>query len=62
MDLFQVVNLEQPRLVAIGVRPTGENEEPLMQATDGRVVELHIPTPVGSPQALNVPPCAVGSF
>ena len=56
MDLFQVVNLEQPLLVTIGVRPTGENEVPIMRATDGHVVELDIPTPVGSPQGLNVPP------
>ena len=56
MDLFDVVKLEMPRLVTIGVRPLGEGEEPLMQATEGHVVELHIPEVEGSPHALNVPP------
>ena len=56
MDLFEVVKLDEPRLVTIGVRPTGENEESLMKATDGRVVDLHIPVVEGSPHALDVPP------
>ena len=56
MDLFEVVKLDEPRLVTIGVRPKGENEEGLMKATDGRVVDLHIPVAEGSPHALEVPP------
>ena len=56
MDLFSVVHLEMPRAVAIGVRPLGEGETPLLEATDGRVVDLHIPEAEGSPQVINVPP------
>ena len=54
MDLFEVVKLEVPRLVTVGVRPIGETEESLMKATDGRVVDLHIPAVEGSPHALDV--------
>ena len=56
MDLFSVVHLEMPREVTIGVRPLGEGETPVMQATQGRVVDLHIPEAEGSPQAINAPP------
>ena len=56
MDLFQVVKLDNPLLVGIGVRAKGDGEDPLLQQTDGHLVELNIPTPSGTPEALNVPP------
>ena len=56
MDLFAVVNLEVPRSVTIGVRPLGEGETPILEATDGRVEELVIPEPEGSPAAFMAAP------
>ena len=56
MDLFSVVNLEMPRSVTIGVRPLGEGETPLLEATDERVVELDIPEAEGSPQVIIADP------
>jgi hypothetical protein len=49
MDLFAVVNLENPRAVAVGVRPLGDGEQTILEATAGRVVDLVIPESEGSP-------------
>ena len=56
MDLFSVVRLEAPQRVAVGVRPLREGETPILQATAGRVVELNIPEPEGSPAPVAAPP------
>ncbi|GJV15811.1 hypothetical protein Tco_1361134 [Tanacetum coccineum] len=40
MDLFSVVHLNKPKLVTEGVGPLREGEEPLMEATAGRTMEL----------------------
>ena len=56
MDLFSVVKLEAPQRVTIGVRPLRSGETPILQATAGRVVDLVIPEPEGSPAAVAAPP------
>ena len=56
MDLFAVVNLEVPRSVTIGVRPLGEGETPILQSTEGRVVDLVVPEAEGSPQVIVASP------
>ena len=59
MDLFAVVNLEAPRSVTVGVRPLREGETPILQATAGRVVELVVPEPEGSPAVVPASPLQV---
>ena len=70
MDLFSVVHLNKPKLVTEGVRPLREGEEPLMEATAGRTMELVLaadqpedvntvveePTPLRSVPGANVDP------
>ena len=56
MDLFAVVKLEAPRRVTVGVRPLRGGETPILQATAGRVVDLVVPEPEGSPAAVAAPP------
>ena len=46
MDLFAVVKLEKPKQVTIGVRPLREGEQPLLEATEGRLTVL----PEGVPE------------
>ena len=48
--------MEVPKSATIGVRPKRDDEEPLLEATSGRVVELVIPEPEGSPAAAVVEP------
>lgn len=59
MDLFAVVNLDAPRSVTIGVRPLREGETPILQATAGRVVDLVVPEPEGSPVVVPASPLQV---
>ncbi|GJS95716.1 hypothetical protein Tco_0802684 [Tanacetum coccineum] len=40
MDLFSVVHLSKPKLVTEGVRPLRDGEEPLLESTAGRTMEL----------------------
>ena len=40
MDLYDVVNLEVPTSVKVTLRPRGENERPILEATQGRLVDL----------------------
>ena len=56
MDLFAVVRLEAPQRVAVGVRPLRDGETPILEATAGRVVDLVVPEPEGSPAAVAAPP------
>ena len=49
MDLFSIVRLEAPQRVTVGVRPLRSGETPILRATAGRVVDLVIPEPDGSP-------------
>ena len=43
MDLFDVVNLEVPTSVNVTLRPLEENERPILEATQGRMVDLILP-------------------
>nr|GFB90162.1 transposase (putative), gypsy type [Tanacetum cinerariifolium] len=45
MDLFSVVHLSKPKLVTEGVRPLRDGEEPLLEATAGRTLELVLEQP-----------------
>ncbi|GKF33263.1 hypothetical protein Tco_0106463 [Tanacetum coccineum] len=45
MDLFSVVHLSKPKLVAEGVRPLRDGEEPLLESTAGRTMELVLEHP-----------------
>nr|GFA26789.1 transposase (putative), gypsy type [Tanacetum cinerariifolium] len=68
MDLFSVVHLSKPKLVTKGVRPLRDVEEPLLEATSGRTIELVLeqpededtavlePTPLRSVPNANVDP------
>ena len=56
MDLFSVVRIERPQRMTVGVRPRRENEVPLLEATEGRVVPLIVPESSQSEPALNVEP------
>ena len=40
MDLFAVVKLERPKQVTIGLRPLREGEQPLLEATEGRLTVI----------------------
>nr|GFA01631.1 hypothetical protein [Tanacetum cinerariifolium] len=68
MDLFSMVHLSKPKLVTEGVRPLRDGEEPLLEATTGRTIELVLeqpedentavlePTPLRSVPDANVDP------
>ena len=56
MDLFSVVRIEAPQRMTVGVRPRRDDEVPLLEATEGRVVPLDIPESSQSEPALNVEP------
>nr|GEY10476.1 hypothetical protein [Tanacetum cinerariifolium] len=45
MDLFSGVHLSKPKLVTEGVRPLRDGEEPLLEATIGRTMELVLEPP-----------------
>ncbi|GKA96502.1 hypothetical protein Tco_0818597, partial [Tanacetum coccineum] len=45
MDLFSVVHLNKPKLVTEGVRPLRDGEEPLLESTAGRTMELVLEQP-----------------
>ncbi|GJY72391.1 hypothetical protein Tco_0476094 [Tanacetum coccineum] len=45
MDLFSVVHLSKPKLVTEGVRPLRDGEEPLLESTAGRTMELVLEQP-----------------
>nr|GEX99865.1 transposase (putative), gypsy type [Tanacetum cinerariifolium] len=45
MGLFNVVHLSKPKLVTKGVRPLRDGEEPLLEATAGRTMELVLEQP-----------------
>nr|GFA75450.1 transposase (putative), gypsy type [Tanacetum cinerariifolium] len=45
MDLFSGVHLSKPKLVTEGVRPLRDGEEPLLEATVGRTMELVLELP-----------------
>ena len=48
MDLFGLVNMDVPTAAAVGVRPRRDDEPPVLEASNGRLVELNIPEPSGS--------------
>ncbi|GJW53941.1 hypothetical protein Tco_0098026 [Tanacetum coccineum] len=45
IDLFSVVHLSKPKLVTEGVRPLRDGEEPLLESTAGRTMELVLEQP-----------------
>ncbi|GJV23369.1 hypothetical protein Tco_1376064 [Tanacetum coccineum] len=45
MDLFSVVHLNKPKLVTEGVRPLRDGEEPMLESTAGRTMELVLEQP-----------------
>ncbi|GJU67006.1 hypothetical protein Tco_1253265 [Tanacetum coccineum] len=45
MDLFSVVHLSKPKQVTEGVRPLRDGEEPLLESTAGRTMELVLEQP-----------------
>ncbi|GJU36183.1 hypothetical protein Tco_1184537 [Tanacetum coccineum] len=45
MDLFSVVHLSKPKQVIEGVRPLRDGEEPLLESTAGRIMELVLEQP-----------------
>ena len=49
MDLFAVVKLEKPKQVTVGVRPLKEGEQPLLEATEGRLTVLPEVVPENMP-------------
>ena len=49
MDLFAVVKLDKPKQVTIGVRPLREGEQPLLEATEGRLTVLPEIVPENTP-------------
>ena len=49
MDLFAVVKLEKPKQVTVGVRPLREDEQPLLEATTGRLTVLPEVVPENTP-------------
>ncbi|GJV17465.1 hypothetical protein Tco_1362788, partial [Tanacetum coccineum] len=68
MDLFSVVHLSKPKQVTEGVRPLRDGEEPLLESTAGRTMELVLeqpeiestdvlaPTPLRSVPSITVEP------
>ncbi|GKA09667.1 hypothetical protein Tco_0688998 [Tanacetum coccineum] len=62
MDLFSVVHLSKPKQVTEGVRPLRDGEEPLLESTAGRTMELVLEQPElrGSTECVKHPHlCAV---
>nr|GEV43777.1 hypothetical protein [Tanacetum cinerariifolium] len=55
MDLFSVVHLSKPKLVTEGVRPLRDGEEPLLEATAGRIMKLVLEQPKDENTAVLVP-------
>nr|GEW70161.1 hypothetical protein [Tanacetum cinerariifolium] len=55
MDLFSVVHLSKPKLVTEGVRPLRDGEEPLLEATAGRTMELLLEQPKDEDTAILEP-------
>ncbi|GJZ88327.1 reverse transcriptase domain-containing protein [Tanacetum coccineum] len=55
MDLFSVVHLSKPKLVTEGVRPLRDGEEPLLESTAGRTMELVLEQPEGESTDVLVP-------
>ena len=49
MDLFSVVHLNKPRDVTTGVRPLREDEEPVLQSTAGRLMDMVMEEPEDVP-------------
>ena len=49
MDLFAIVKLEKPKQVTVGVRPLREGEQPLLEATEGRLTVLPEVVPENTP-------------
>ena len=49
MDLFDVVHLNRPRDVTVGTRPLRGDEEPVLESTAGRTVEMVLDDPENSP-------------
>ena len=49
MDLFVVVKLDRPKQVTIGLRPLREGEQPLLEATEGRLTVIPEVVPEGTP-------------
>ena len=55
MDLFVVVNLENPKQVTVGVRPLREGEQPLLDATAGHLTVFGQAGPEDSPPIFVTP-------
>ena len=49
MDLFAVVKLDKPKQVTIGVRPLRGDEQPLLEATEGRLTVIPETVHEGTP-------------
>ena len=49
MDLFDFVKLKEPKQVTVGVRPLREGEQPLLEATEGRLTVLPEVVPENTP-------------
>lgn len=49
MDLFDFVKLKEPKQATIGVRPLMEGEQPLLEATEGRLTVLPEVVPENTP-------------
>ena len=49
MDLFSVVRLNKPKDVTTGVRPLREDEEPVLESTAGRTMDLILEEPEDIP-------------
>ena len=57
MDLFAVVKLAKPTQVTMGVRPLREGEQPILEATAGRLLELaQVESSDGTPPVVNATP------
>ena len=56
MDLFEVINMEVPTGVTIGMRPLREGEVPILQAVEGRLTDLVLPGGEGSSAASGAAP------
>ena len=49
MDLFAFVKLKEPKQATVGVRPLKEGEQPLLEATEGRLTVLPEVVPENTP-------------
>ena len=47
--MFALAGLEAPEAVTVGVRPKRDNEDPVLEANAGRLTQLNVQEPVGSP-------------